>query len=317
MSQSEKRRFINSHSLPDAYLQQASLWFEPVIETLVKHQKRAKGPILVAINGCQGSGKTTLADYFSLSFKAHGLRSVAISLDDFYLTHKQRQHLAVDTHPLLATRGVPGTHDVLLALETINALKDQNNNVSIPRFNKVEDDRFPVEKWSNIGAPVDVIILEGWCMGVEAQTDQDLVKPTNQLESLYDKDGKWRHYVNQQISLNYSKLWALIDCLIMLKAPNFDCVYQWRLEQEQKLSSSLRLSESVTPNKIMTPKQIKHFIQHYERLTRHSLAHLPLHCQHVFELSNHRQIINHRSPNPLTNDCKFSINTKLKSGEAL
>jgi len=35
-----------------------------------------------------------------------------LSLDDFYLGHAARLQLARDIHPLLATRGVPGTHDI-------------------------------------------------------------------------------------------------------------------------------------------------------------------------------------------------------------
>ena len=35
--------------------------------------------------------------------------------DDFYLTQAQRQDLAQQIHPLLKSRGVPGTHDVPLA----------------------------------------------------------------------------------------------------------------------------------------------------------------------------------------------------------
>jgi D-glycerate 3-kinase len=296
---SEKRLFINSHGLAENYLQQAALWFDPIAKSLITHQSNAQKPLLVGINGCQGSGKTTLADYFSILFKAHGLKCVAISIDDFYLTYQQRQDLATDIHPLLATRGVPGTHDLTLALATINTLKNQSGAVSIPRFNKADDDRFPEEQWTTINEHLDIIILEGWCVGIPAQTPQDLVSPINHLESSSDADGKWRRYVNRQLESNYRELWALIDCLVMLKAPDFDCVYQWRLEQEQKLARSLCRAELAMTNKVMTPEQIKHFIQHYERLTRHSLAHLAKRSQHLLELDSQRQIISHHRPSDL------------------
>ncbi len=296
MPATEKHRFINRHSLPEGYLQQASAWFDPVVESLVKHHDGAKKTIIVGVNGSQGSGKTTLSDYLSISFKERGLRSVAISIDDFYLTLQQRQHLATNIHPLLITRGVPGTHDFPLALATLNALATNKGKVTIPRFSKADDDRAPREKWSKIEAPVDIIILEGWCVGIAPQAKHELVQPINQLESLHDADGKWREYVNQQLKSNYTALWELIDCMIMLQAPGFGCVYQWRLEQEQKLSQRHSLSEQANASKIMTPEQIKYFIQHYERLTRHSLLHLPQYCQHVFELSSKREIISHHSP---------------------
>jgi D-glycerate 3-kinase len=314
---SEKRLFINRHSLTEVYLKQASIWFDPIIENLIKHHNRAKTPLIVGINGCQGSGKTTLADYFSTSFKAHGLRSVAMSLDDFYLTSEQRQSLASNTHPLLATRGVPGTHDIPLALATINALKHNNGVVSTPRFNKAVDDRVPQERWTRIDTPVDVIILEGWCIGIEGQIEQDLMQPINQLEALHDADGKWRHYVNQQITNNYTELWKLIDSLIMLKAPSFNCVFHWRLEQEEKLYLRHEKDEQAASNKIMSPFEVKNFVQYYERLTRHTLAHLPKRCQHVFELSNQREIINHHQPKPLSFDTSLGSNHELSSGDIL
>jgi len=294
----KKHRFINSHSLPESYLQQASIWFDPIVESLLKHHNSEKKGFIAGVSGCQGSGKTTLADYLSISLIEHGLRCVAISIDDFYLTQQQREHLAKETHPLLITRGVPGTHDIPLALSTLNALLNKEGSVPIPRFNKSQDDRYPKNKWPIIEAPVDIVILEGWCLGIDAQTEQDLVQPMNQLESLQDTDGKWRKYVNRQLETAYTPLWDLIDNIIMLKAPDFDSVYQWRLEQEQKLSQKNSASEQET-TKIMSPAQIKYFIQHYERLTRHSLNHLPIHCQHVFKLSKQRQILSHKSPPPL------------------
>ena len=292
----EKSLFINRHSLPEAYLEQASKWFDPIIESVSLHQKSTNKPLVLGINGCQGSGKTTLADYFSTMLKSHGLKSIAMSIDDFYLTCQQRKKLSADVHPLLATRGVPGTHDIPLALTTINALKNSHDNVSIPRFDKSRDDRFPVEKWPKVQAPIDVIIIEGWCMGIEAQEGQALVQSVNQLESLYDAGGTWRDYVNQQINLSYKKLWDQMDCLIMLQAPDFDCVYHWRLEQEQNLANKHKLAKRPTSNKIMSADQIRHFIQHYERLTRHSLIHLPKRCQHVFKLNTKRLIMSHHSP---------------------
>jgi D-glycerate 3-kinase len=298
---SEKSLFIHTHSLSKDYLQQASKWFDPMVETLTKHQTSAGKPLIVGINGCQGSGKTTFADYLSLSFKARGLSSIAISIDDFYLTQQQRQHLATEAHPLLMTRGVPGTHDLALALKTLNALKEGLGDIAIPRFNKAQDDRFPQKDWSNIKAPVDIILLEGWCVGVAAQAEKELIHAINPLEALEDSDGRWRQYVNQELATSYKKLWELLDRMIMLQAPSFDCVYKWRLEQEQKLSHNHLHSHYAKSNKIMAPDQIKHFIQHYERLTRHCLNDLPKHCDHVFELTRERQILSHYSQTPLSN----------------
>lgn len=312
------RGFITRNSLPEHYLQQASIWFDPIVETLIEHHCSAGRTLVIGINGCQGSGKTTLADYLCTSLQGRGLKAIAISIDDFYLTRKQRQQLASDVHPLLSTRGVPGTHDLELAIETLNNLMIDNGEVKVPRFNKALDERLPIELWPQVETPLDIIILEGWCVGITAEAEEALLEPINELESLKDPKGEWRNYINQQLVTNYPGLWRLIDRLIMLQAPSFSCVYQWRLEQEEKLGqqilaspinelSSLEQGVNSDSNRIMQAEEIQQFIQHYERLTRHSLKYLPQNCQHLFQLTNKRQVAAYQAPNPLPEDPRFGL----------
>jgi D-glycerate 3-kinase len=208
--------------------------------------------------------------------------------------------LSKEIHPLLATRGVPGTHDLGLAFDTLDKLTNAQGTVQIPRFDKASDNRKEKGEWSQIETPVDIIILEGWCVGIPAQSEIDLERAINSLEQDYDEDGKWRKYVNDQLLGAYASLWQQIDQLIMLKAPDFSCVFEWRLEQEEKLKRSTE-STLLSENKIMAPEEIKHFIQHYERLTRHALEHLPEHCHHVFELDSKRVIQSYLNAD--TGDC--------------
>tara|TARA_B110001454_G_scaffold67805_1_gene66121 strand:- start:33542 stop:34486 length:945 start_codon:yes stop_codon:yes gene_type:complete len=307
------RGFITRNSLPEHYLQQASIWFDPIVETLVKHHFSAGRTLVVGINGCQGSGKTTLADYLCTCLQNRGLKAVAISIDDFYLTRKQRQQLATDVHPLLSTRGVPGTHDLELALDTLQQLSQNSGDVKIPKFNKAQDERLPEELWSRVETPLDIIILEGWCVGITAEAEESLLEPMNELELVQDPNAEWRSYINQQLVTNYPELWQLIDRLIMLQAPSFSCVYNWRLEQEQKLAARSDLTGSSSNNHIMAAEEIKQFIQHYERLTRHSLKYLPQNCQHLFQLTNKRQVAAYLTPNPLPDDPRFGLhNVALK-----
>ena len=300
------RGFITRNRLPEYYLQQASIWFDPIVETLIEHHSSAlrqagKRTLVIGINGCQGSGKTTLADYLCTSLQERGLSAISISIDDFYLTRKQRHQLADEVHPLFATRGVPGTHDLELALETLQQLSQSSGEVKVPRFNKIQDERLPEEEWTKVEAPLDIIILEGWCVGITAEAEGTLLAPVNELESLQDPKGEWRSFINQQLVTNYPELWQLIDRLIMLQAPSFSCVYQWRLEQEQKLQKS----NSVNTHRIMQAQEIQQFIQHYERLTRHSLKYLPQTCQHLFQLSTKRQVVAYQTPKPLPNDPRY------------
>ena len=276
--------FLAQHQLPPAYLDNALKWFVPVGELLREHQSGASGPVLVGVNGCQGSGKSTLCDYLCEWFAAEcGLRAIALSLDDFYLTQSERCQLAEDVHPLLATRGVPGTHDMPLLLSTLDALLE-GEPVQVPRFDKAVDDRMPADASPRVDEPVDLVLLEGWCMGATAQPEDTLAEPRNELERDEDGDGRWRSYVNTTLAEQFPPLYQRVDEWIMLQAPSFDCVYEWRLEQEQKLASR---SDG---GAIMSSAQVARFIQFYQRITEHCLEALPRCVNHLFRLNSERRI---------------------------
>ncbi|WP_292752890.1 FtsK/SpoIIIE domain-containing protein, partial [Methylophaga sp. UBA4204] len=142
------QNFLSAHQLSAKYAQQIDHWFSDITDDFILHQKRAKRPIIIGIHGAQGSGKSTLAECLvQLLITKHHQTAIALSLDDFYLTHQQRIDLANSVHPLLATRGVPGTHDIELALTTLDKLLSERKNIAIPRFDKAHDDRLPIEQW--------------------------------------------------------------------------------------------------------------------------------------------------------------------------
>lgn len=279
--------FIEQEHLPSGYMVTVERAFLPLAEQLLQKAATAHGTLVVGISGSQGSGKSTLAALLVLLLRElMGLRAVNLSIDDFYLTRAQRLALAREVHPLLATRGVPGTHDVALAIRTIEALK-RPGEVQVPRFDKAMDDRAPAESWPRLTAPADLLILEGWCLCVEAQDEAALVEPVNALERLEDPEGVWRRYVNARIREDYARLYALVDYLVMLRAPSFERVYEWRQRQEDKLAEASRGQEGA---RVMTPEQVRRFISHYERLTRHALATLPARADQVFELTDEQTI---------------------------
>jgi D-glycerate 3-kinase len=288
--------FLVQHNLPLAYECEARQWFFPLAESIVNKQQENSTTCIVGINGAQGSGKSTLADLLALLLnEEYQLNTVALSIDDFYLTRQQRLVLSNTIHPLMATRGAPGTHDVKLALEIIHGLCDLDTTPFIPRFDKASDDRVARDDFEIVSSKTDVIILEGWCLGAEAQTDDELQKPVNELEKLEDPDGVWRRYVNQQLREVYPDLFNMIDIWIMLKAPSFDCVYQWRLEQENKLRTAALKSTSTTDNNMVMDEQgVRRFIQYYQRITEHLLKTLPDQVDYLFELDENRKIIKSR-----------------------
>jgi D-glycerate 3-kinase len=112
-----------------------------------------------------------------------------------------------------------------------------------------------------------------------------LVTALNPLESVHDVDGSWRRYVNLQLSKSYQDLFSRLQLLVMLQAPRFEQVFQWRRLQEQKLAEQ----STEDASGLMNDTQLDYFIQHFERLTRHCLATLPTQADIVFQLdANHR-----------------------------
>ena len=282
--------FLAEHQLPSHYLTIAQPWLVPVIDQIASQQQGQPRTLLVGLNGCQGSGKSTLAALMVEMLKRHyGLTALAVSLDDFYLTKAERLRLAEQVHPLLATRGVPGTHDVALMAKVMSDLMDQkplpDRPVLVPEFDKSTDDRRSEERWPRITEPVSVIIWEGWCLGVPPQEESALIAPCNRLEDIDDRDGFWRRYVNRQLH-EYQPLFRRVDYWLMLKPPSFACVSRWRGEQETKLAQRCGKGPG-----IMMPTEVSHFVQLYERLTQWALHILPPRMNTVFELDAHRRIV--------------------------
>jgi len=281
--------FIKQHSLSVDFIKVAKKHFVPIANKIITKQKQhSNKPLFIGINGCQGSGKSTFSE-FIYEFISHttNLNVIVLSLDDFYFTQEKRYELAKTIHPLLKTRGVPGTHDTKHIEKILTDLKQHKGSLNLPRFNKASDNPFPDSQCPTVDLPVDIVLFEGWCWGIPPENSDALTKPINDLEKHLDKDAIWRNFVNVQLASNYLPLYDQMDFWILLKAPSFSCVYQWRLEQEQKLALRTDIDDR---SKIMSEQEVLEFIQYYQRLTEHSLTSMPAHCDVVFQLDEHRQI---------------------------
>ncbi len=213
----------------------------------------------------------------------------ALSIDDIYLTREERESLSQRVHPLLRTRGVPGTHDVALGISVIEQLRSlqHGETVDVPRFDKSRDDRYPSSDWTTVAGPVDLVIFEGWCVASQSTTDADLQEPINALESAADADRRWRSYVNDKLGTDYVRLFETLDGLLFLRVPDFDAVLRWRLEQEHKLQQSA----GKDAHAVMSDEQVAEFIQYYERVTRNNITILPSKADAVIKLGNDHQVI--------------------------
>ncbi|MFQ3596497.1 MAG: kinase [Sphingomonadaceae bacterium] len=218
------------------------------------------GLAVLGLAGAQGSGKSTLARQVAARFG----NSAVLSLDDLYHTQATRARLAREVHPLFATRGVPGTHDLALGHAVLDSLA-RNLPCRLPRFDKGADERRPEDDWPAAPSPTRLLILEGWCLGAQPQPEEALAAPANALERDEDPQATWRRHANQLLATSYASFFARIDALVFLKAPEFDVVAGWRAQQEAELPVAQR----------MPGPALARFIAHYERITRHMLDDLP------------------------------------------
>lgn len=271
---------IAAEELPDDYRDVVGHYWRPLADHLLTYPKR---PLVVGINGAQGSGKTTLCRFLEVLCAEQGARAVTLSLDDLYLTRAERLALARDEHPLFATRGVPGTHDTALGEAILEGLLG-GRPVTLPLFDKAADDRAP--RGRHVEGPVDIVLFEGWCVGTVPQPEAALREPVNRLEAEEDPDGAWRREVNRRLATDYAELFGRIDVLVMLEVEGFNSVRDNRLRQEKKLAS-----HNPDGPAVMDETELDRFLMHYERLTRWTLAEMPRRTDVIFPIGDDQQPI--------------------------
>ena len=281
--ETKKEKFRNKDKMIKSYLIPVSFW--------IANKVNKKKPIIIGLAGGQGTGKTTISSIINLILvKYFKLKVFKISIDDFYKTRKERYKLSKKVHPLLMTRGVPGTHDIDLILRFFRIIKKRNfKSLSLPKFDKSIDDRFKKNQWYKIKSKPDVIIFEGWCVGAKSQKNIELKKPINSLEKIEDKSMKWRKYVNFQLTGKYKTFHNMLDYLLYLKAENFSLLRTWRLKQEKKLFLKSKNKKNL---KIMNKNEVLNFMMTYQRITEQMFKTAKKFSSIVMTLNNQHQIIN-------------------------
>lgn len=207
------------------------------------HRKpEPSAPLFVALQGPQGSGKSYLAALLKtqLSASPHSLNVAILSIDDLYLPHAGLVRLA-EQYPensLWRGRGQPGTHDVDLGLRVMRALQSQLEPVELPRFDKSlfegEGDRLPLGLQDNniTQPPLDVVILEGWCVGFLpiSQTELDfrwnsIWQEEKERLSLTISPRKMDLEAVNEALKTYVELWSVFDIFVQVCNHSCFCVY--------------------------------------------------------------------------------------------
>ena len=272
-------KFKNKERMIKSYLIPICFW--------ISKKAKKKKPYFVGLAGGQGTGKTTISSLIRIILtKYFRLNVFRISIDDFYKTRKERINLSKRVHPMLLTRGVPGTHDINMMLNFFRKSKSKKfKRLKLPTFNKAIDDRFNKKRWYDLKKRPDVIIFEGWCVGAKSEKNTTLNKTINSLEKAKDQKQIWRKYVNHQLKSKYKNLYSQLNCLIYLKAKNFSLLQKWRLKQERKL-----WIKSKVKSKIMSRGDVLNFMQTYQRITQNMFKNMPKYASVIFNLNSNHQI---------------------------
>ncbi|KAF9565602.1 P-loop containing nucleoside triphosphate hydrolase protein [Agrocybe pediades] len=239
-------------------------------------------PLFVALQGPQGSGKSYVSAHLQAHLQSapHALRVAVLSIDDIYLPHETLISLAAaDPHnPLWQGRGQPGTHDVKLGTDVLSALKSGNSSIELPRFDKSlfagRGDRLPMDGSGVIITQpprLDVVIFEGWCVGFQPITEDELAERWNGIwKSEREKLGLGENQMGRKADIqaindalrDYLRLWDFFDIFVQPVPPSspelsqYAVVYKWRLEQEHHM-------KALNGGRGMSDEAVKSFVDRY------------------------------------------------------
>jgi|APSaa5957512622_1039677.scaffolds.fasta_scaffold91913_1 D-glycerate 3-kinase len=230
---------------------------KPIVKKLIESHTKGKTTI-IALQGGQGTGKTTIANFIKRDLKHLKYKIQSFSIDDFYTSAKERKVLQKKyaKNPFYQiSRGMPGTHRVKELHKVLNNAK-LGKNFSIPHFEKSKQKGFGdvLKKVTNVKGRQDFIILEGWCVGIPNVTTKKLqeICTKNRIDLMgIDKELKFNKTVIKHIK-SYLPLWKLIDTTIMIVPDSSSCHKLWRLLQEKRLKEK--------KHEGMTTSQVSHFV---------------------------------------------------------
>lgn len=228
-----------------------------------------KTPLIIGMQGVQGSGKTTLSHQVvsTLHHRNSQIKAIAISLDDFYLTRAQHVEMWQQTgyRWIYKYRGLPGTHDLQLACDTLDQLCSSSTalgSFQLPAYDKSacggEGDRVHCSS-NNILLPVQVVIFEGWCLGFR-HLHPDLIRAMQTTSEFLQKlELQDLLLINRNLRDIETRLYPYFDGFVRIDgpAPN-PIVYEWRWQQELELKRKLG-----DPNAGLSFEKCREFIDRF------------------------------------------------------
>mgnify|MGYP002634186690 CR=1 FL=1 len=258
---------------------QQSRAIDQVIRDLIERLNGERSaPLILGVSGAQGSGKSTLCAELAarlIALSAPPPLVTILSIDDLYSTRAERRQLGATVHPLCATRGLPGTHDVALGLDLLERFRraQPDQTTLIPRFNKATDERVPQAQFDVVVGRPDLIIIEGWCVG--ARPGPTWRGPINEREARDDPDGRYYAWTEAALAGDYQTLWAAFDALLFIDTPSFETVVAGRCHQERRLAARQQHASANERVGVMSEAEVVAYVALFERLTRRMSRDLP------------------------------------------
>ncbi|MEA5529585.1 glycerate kinase [Dolichospermum sp. UHCC 0684] len=229
------------------------LWLPLGIQIAAQRQQLGK-PFVQGILGAQGTGKTTMSQILGLILQQLGYRTLSLSLDDLYKTYSERLAL-LQQDSRLVWRGPPGTHDIHLALIVLDQIHQGKSPVIVPRFDKSAHggagDRTTPEVITN---PIDIVLFEGWFVGVKPIPPKVLLTPPPPI--LTDVDKQFASDMNNQLK-DYLPLWERLDSLIVLYPTDYRYSLAWRKQAERQMIAAGKSG--------MSDAEIEEFVNYFWR----------------------------------------------------
>ena len=202
----------------------------PLLYDVYNLKRSKKKRKVIGLSALPGTGKTTLGLLIEkLSLKMN-IKVSVVSMDDFYLPFSE-MNFAIKDNPWNVSRGFPGSHSTYLIEDRI--LEWKNTGIfNYPVFDKSLRNGLGDRSSWEIKFP-DVLILEGWFLGVNQISSEEIskekVKPC-----LYSHEVEYRLKIQKNLN-EYFKVWQLIEKIWQIKPKEFSFMDDWKSEQENEM----------------------------------------------------------------------------------
>ena len=202
----------------------------PLLYDVYNLKRSKKKRKVIGLSALPGTGKTTLGLLIEkLSLKMN-IKVSVVSMDDFYLPFSE-MNFAIKDNPWNVSRGFPGSHSTYLIEDRI--LEWKNTGIfNYPVFDKSLRNGLGDRSSWEIKFP-DVLILEGWFLGVNQISSEEIskekVKPC-----LYSHEVEYRLKIQKNLN-EYFKVWQLIEKIWQIKPKEFSYMDDWKSDQENEM----------------------------------------------------------------------------------